>query len=178
MKINETKLKGCLVLEPTVFEDERGFFLETFHASKYADNAGIKESFVQDNHSRSSKDVLRGLHLQRNQPQGKLVRVVKGEVFDVAVDLRSNSPTFGEWHAVVLSETNKKQFWVPSGFAHGFLVLSEYADLEYKCTTFYDPASEIAICWNDPTLKIAWPMKAPILSEKDRSAKKLNEVDL
>ena len=178
MKVTETKLDSCLVLEPNIYEDERGFFLETFHALKYADIAGIKLPFVQDNYSRSKKNVLRGLHLQRKTPQGKLVRVVRGEVFDVAVDLRIESSTFGVWHSVILSESNRKQFWVPPGFAHGFLALSDYVDLEYKCTTFYDPSAELAISWNDPTLNIEWPVKKPILSKKDQAAVNLAEVNL
>jgi dTDP-4-dehydrorhamnose 3,5-epimerase len=134
-----TNLRDCVVIEPNVFGDERGFFLETFQAQRYADIAGIALPFVQDNHSRSSKGVLRGLHFQMTKPQGKLVRVVRGEVYDVAVDIREGSKTYGLWHAEVLSEHNKRQFWVPPGFAHGFVVLSEIADFEYKCTDYYDP---------------------------------------
>ena len=135
MKIVKTNLLDCIIIEPKVFGDDRGFFLETFHISRYADMAGIDLSFVQDNHSRSSKGVLRGLHFQKTKPQGKLVRVVKGEVFDVAVDIRKDSNTFGKWESVILSENNKKQFWVPPGFAHGFMVLSDIADFEYKIIT-------------------------------------------
>ena len=139
MKVIKTNLEGCVVIEPKVFGDDRGFFLETFQSERYANLAGIMLPFVQDNHSRSTYGVLRGLHFQKTKPQGKLVRVVKGKVYDVAVDLRRGSDTFGQWEAVVLSEENKKQFWVPPGFAHGFLVLSDIADFEYKCTDYYDP---------------------------------------
>ena len=174
MNVIKTKLKHCVIIEPKVFGDERGFFLETFQADRYADLAGITLNFVQDNHSRSSKGVLRGLHFQKNKPQGKLVRVVKGEVYDVAVDIRQGSPTFGQWEAVILSEENKKQFWVPPGFAHGFLVLSDTADFEYKCTEYYDPSDEGSILWNDPELKIPWPIDNPNLSAKDESAQGLS----
>ncbi len=137
MKVIKTKLKDCVIIEPKVFGDERGFFLETFEAKRYADLAGITSPFVQDNHSRSAKSVLRGLHFQKNKPQGKLVRVVKGEVYDVAVDIRQGSPAFGQWEGIILSEENKTQLWVPPGFAHGFVVLSDTADFEYKCTDYY-----------------------------------------
>jgi len=176
MKVVETKLDGCLIIEPKVFGDERGFFLETFQSNKYADLAGMTLPFVQDNHSRSSKGVLRGLHFQKEKPQGKLVRVVRGEVYDVAVDIRNSSPTFGQWEGVLLSEENKKQFWVPPGFAHGFVVLSDMADFEYKCTDFYDPSDEGSILWNDPKLNISWPISDPLLSEKDKSAPCLSGV--
>lgn len=167
-----------MVIEPKVFGDERGFFLETFQLSRYAEEAGITLPFVQDNHSRSSKGVLRGLHFQIKNPQGKLVRVVKGEVYDIAVDIRPDSNTFGQWEGVILSEENKKQLWVPPGFAHGFLVLSDVADFEYKCTDYYDPSDEGSILWNDPDLKIDWPMLNPILSEKDSSAPCLVDIKL
>ena len=173
MNVIKTKLEGCVIIEPKVFGDERGFFLEVFQAERYADLAGISLPFVQDNQSRSSKDVLRGLHFQKTKPQGKLVRVVKGEVYDVAVDIRQGSPTFGEWEAVILSDKNKLQFWVPPGFAHGFVVLSDIADFEYKCTDYYDPSDEGNILWNDPDLNIRWPVDVPILSEKDADAPKL-----
>ena len=176
MNVIKTKLKDCVIIEPKIFGDGRGFFLETFQAERYADIAGITLPFVQDNYSRSSKGVLRGLHFQKTKPQGKLVRVVKGEVYDVAVDIRRDSPTFGEWEAVILSEENKTQFWVPPGFAHGFLVLSDTADFEYKCTDYYDPSDEGSILWDDPDLKISWPEKVPKLSEKDANAPKM--VDL
>jgi dTDP-4-dehydrorhamnose 3,5-epimerase len=147
--------------------------LETFQEERYAKIVGTTLSFVQDNHSRSTKGVLRGLHFQKSKPQGKLVRVVRGEVYDVAVDIRQKSPTFGQWHAVILSEDNKKQFWVPPGFAHGFVVLSSMADFEYKCTDYYDAFDEKSILWNDPDLSISWPIKDPILSEKDANAERL-----
>ena len=176
MKVIETKLEGCVIIEPNVFGDERGFFLETFQAKRYAAQAGITLPFVQDNHSRSSKGVLRGLHFQINKPQGKLVRVVKGKVYDVAVDIRKGSTSFGQWEAIILSEENKLQLWVPPGFAHGFVVLSETADFEYKCTDYYDPSDEGSILWNDPDLNIPWPTDDPYLSGKDSNAEKL--VDL
>ena len=176
MKVSHSKLKGCVIIEPRVFGDGRGFFLETFQVARYEQDAGIDLAFVQDNHSRSAKGVLRGLHFQKTKPQGKLVRVVRGEVYDVALDIRKGSPTFGEWEGVILSEDNKKQFWVPPGFAHGFVVLSDTVDFEYKCTDYYDPSDEGSILWSDPDLDIPWPIANPILSTKDQSAKRL--VDL
>lgn len=176
MNVIKTKLKDCMIIEPTVYSDERGFFLETFQLDRYAELAGIAMPFVQDNHSRSSKGVLRGLHFQKTKPQGKLVRVIRGEVYDVAVDIRPGSPTYGQWEAVVLSEENKIQFWIPPGFAHGFVVLSEIADFEYKCTSYYEPSDERSLLWNDPDLDIPWPIEKPKLSEKDTRALKL--VDL
>lgn len=167
MNITKTNLKDCIIIEPKVFGDERGFFLESFQDKRYKELARIDFTFVQDNHSRSEKGVLRGLHLQKLKPQGKLVRVVRGEVFDVALDLRPNSRTFGMWHSVVLSEANNKQFWIPPGFAHGYLVLSDMADFEYKVTDYYDPEDEICIKWNDPSLNIPWPISDPRLSVKD-----------
>ena len=178
MKISHSKLKGCVIIEPCVFGDERGFFLETFQAVRYEQEAGIDLPFVQDNHSRSARDVLRGLHFQKTKPQGKLVRVVRGEVYDVAVDIRKGSATFGEWEGVILSEDNKKQFWVPPGFAHGFVVLSATADFEYKCTDYYDPSDEGSILWSDPDLNIPWPIANPVLSTKDGSAKRLVDLHL
>jgi dTDP-4-dehydrorhamnose 3,5-epimerase len=178
MKVSHTKLKDCVVIEPRVFGDERGFFLETFQAVRYEQEAGIDLPFVQDNHSRSARGVLRGLHFQKTKPQGKLVRVVRGEVYDVALDIRKGSPTFGEWEGVVLSEDNKKQFWVPPGFAHGFVVLSDTADFEYKCTDYYDPSDEGSILWSDPDLAIPWPIANPGLSVKDQSAKRLVDLRL
>ena len=175
MKITKTKLNDCFIIEPKIFGDERGFFLETFQAKRYKEQLGIDLEFVQDNYSRSSKNVLRGLHFQKTKPQGKLVRVVKGEVYDVAVDLRKESTSFGQWEAVVLNEENKKQLWVPPGFAHGFLVISEVADFEYKCTDYYDPSDEGSIIWNDADLNIDWPVEAPVLSAKDISALGFNE---
>mgnify|MGYP001430981290 CR=1 FL=1 len=176
MNVIKTKLQGCVVIEPTVFGDDRGFFLETFQAERYADLAGITLPFVQDNHSRSARGVLRGLHFQKNKPQGKLIRVVKGEVYDVAVDIRQGSPTFGQWEGIILSEENKTQLWVPPGFAHGFVVLSDTADFEYKCSDYYDPSDEGSILWNDPELNIPWPIDNPKLSEKDANAKKLADL--
>ena len=178
MNIVKTSLPGCIIIEPKVFGDDRGFFLETFQSNRYDDLADISLPFVQDNHSRSSKDVLRGLHFQKTKPQGKLVRVVRGEVYDVAVDLRKSSNTFGKWEAVILTENNKKQFWVPPGFAHGFLVLSEFADFEYKCTDYYDSSDEGSILWDDPNLNISWPTKNPILSSKDSNAPLMNDLDI
>ena len=178
MNVIKTKLKDCLIIEPKLFGDERGFFLETFQVDRYAEIVGITLPFVQDNHSRSLKGVLRGLHFQKSKPQGKLVRVVRGEVYDVAVDIRKGSPTFGEWEGVILSEDNKKQFWVPPGFAHGFVVLSDSADFEYKCTGFYDPSDECSILWSDPDLNITWPVANPVLSAKDESAKRLVDLRL
>ena len=170
MNLIQTKLLGCFIIEPNVFGDDRGFFLETFHVSRYEKMLGISSPFVQDNYSRSSKHVLRGLHFQKRKQQGKLVRVVRGEVYDVAVDIRRESPTFGHWESIILSEENKKQVWIPPGFAHGFLVLSESADFEYKCTDYYEPSDEGSILWNDPDLNIPWPIEKPLISEKDSKA--------
>ena len=178
MKISHSKLEGCVIIEPRVFGDERGFFLETFQAVRYEQEAGIDVPFVQDNHSRSAMGVLRGLHFQKTKPQGKLVRVVRGEVYYVAVDIRKGSATFGQWKGVILSEDNKKQFWVPPGFAHGFVVVSTTADLEYKCTDYYDPSDEGSILWSDPDLDIPWPIANPVLSAKDESAKRLVDLRL
>lgn len=176
MIVLQTKLQDCVVIEPKVFRDERGFFLETFQSSRYQDLAKITLPFVQDNHSRSSKGVLRGLHFQRKKQQGKLVRASRGSVYDVAVDMRQDSNTFGCWQGVILSEENKKQLWVPPGFAHGFVVLSEIADFEYKCTDYYDPEDEGSILWNDPSLGIVWPIINPTLSEKDATAPLFNNL--
>ena len=171
MKVTPTEIAGVFILEPAAFKDERGFFLESFNQKKFEDIAGAKVRFVQDNQSHSVKGVLRGLHYQIQQPQGKLVRVIQGEIFDVAVDLRRKSPTFGKWTGVKLSAENKKQVWVSEGLAHGFLVLSETADVFYKVTDYYAPQHERALLWNDPRIGIAWPMAhAPILSAKDRAA--------
>jgi dTDP-4-dehydrorhamnose 3,5-epimerase len=170
MIVTQTPLQGCAVIEPKVFGDERGFFLETFHSQRYQDLLGITRAFVQDNHSRSARGVLRGMHFQKKRPQGKLVRVVRGAVFDVAVDLRRASPSFGQWFGIELSEENKKQLWVPEGFAHGFVTLSEFADFEYKCTDFYDPTDEGVLQWNDPDVGIQWPaLPEVILSAKDKA---------
>lgn len=176
MNVIPTQLKDCVIIEPKVFGDHRGFFLETFQADRYRDMAGISLPFVQDNHSRSAKGVLRGLHFQKTKPQGKLVRVVSGEVYDVAVDIRPDSPSFGQWEGVILSEENKRQFWVPPGFAHGFVVLSDTADFEYKCTDYYDPSDEGSLIWNDPALAITWPLKNPTLSDKDSKAPTFAEL--
>ena len=170
MNVIKTKLNDCLIIEPKVYNDNRGFFLETFQQSRYKKLANISLPFVQDNHSRSSKGVLRGLHFQYKKPQGKLIRVVRGEVFDVAVDLRPKSKTYGQFESVILSDMNKKQFWVPPGFAHGFQVISDTADFEYKCTDYYDPNDEGSIKWNDSDLNIPWPISNPSLSDKDLNA--------
>lgn len=176
MNVVKTRLNDCVIIEPRVFGDHRGFFLETFQIERYAETANIKQPFVQDNHSRSGKGVLRGLHFQINNPQGKLVRVVRGEVFDVAVDLRPDSSSFGQWEGVTLSEENKRQFWVPPGFAHGFVVTSDIADFEYKCTDYYDPSDEGSIAWNDTDLAIAWPEGIEMkLSAKDAAAPSFKE---
>ncbi len=167
MRVIPSTLPGVLVIEPDVHEDGRGFFLETYHADRYREH-GIVGPFVQDNHSRSVGGTLRGLHLQLRRPQGKLIRVIEGEIFDVAVDVRRDSPTFGRWVGVRLSAVNFKQCFVPPGFAHGFCVVSPVAQVEYKCTDPYDPASEIGIAWNDPAIGIAWPVPEPILSPRDR----------
>ena len=176
MNVIKTKLKDCVIIEPRVFGDERGFFLETFQADRYKDLAGITFPFVQDNHSRSSKNVLRGLHFQKTKPQGKLVRVSRGQVYDVVVDIRKESLTYGQWEAVILSEENKTQLWVPPGFAHGFVVLSGTADFEYKCTDYYDPSDEGSLLWNDNDLNISWPIDNPRLSEKDANAPLLADL--
>ena len=167
-----THIPDVIILEPKVFGDSRGFFFESFNAQDFAQCIGLNVNFVQDNHSRSAKGVLRGLHYQMKQPQGKLVRVVRGRVFDVAVDVRKSSPTFGQWAGIELSEENNKQFWVPAGFAHGFVVLSDSADFLYKTTDYYDPSSERSIAWNDPDVGIEWPAMdiAPLLSAKDQAA--------
>lgn len=177
MNVIKTIIDGAVIIEPKVFGDERGFFLETFQAERYKELAGIDLPFVQDNHSRSGKNVLRGLHFQQTKPQGKLVRVVRGEVFDVVVDIRRDSPTYGLWAGVILSEENKRQFWVPPGLAHGFVVLSDVADFEYKCTDYYDSSDEGCLMWNDPTVDIEWPEGIePILSAKDQDGLALGEL--
>lgn len=176
---NKTSIEGVYVIEPTVFGDERGYFMETYHAEEFKE-AGLDFNFVQDNQSKSKKGVLRGLHFQYTKPQGKLVRVIKGEVFDVAVDLRKDSPTYGQWEGIILSEENKKQFYVPEGFAHGFLVLSDEAEFTYKCTSFYDAADEGGIHWNDPDIGIKWPLgdiENVGLSEKDELWKSFKETE-
>jgi dTDP-4-dehydrorhamnose 3,5-epimerase len=171
MIFKPTRLPEVVLIEPKVFGDARGFFMETWEAKKFADG-GIDAKFVQDNHSRSSRWVLRGLHYQLRHTQGKLVRVTEGEVFDVAVDVRRSSPTFGQWAGEYLSAENRRMLWVPPGFAHGFVVLSERVDFLYKCTDYYDPASECTLLWNDPTIGVEWPIPLgvePIISEKDRN---------
>lgn len=176
MQVIDTEISDVKIIQPKVFGDERGFFLETFEKRRYQKMLNIDLDFVQDNHSRSQKDVLRGLHFQKENPQGKLVRVVRGEVFDVAVDIRKSSPTYGKWVGVILSEENKTQFWIPPGLAHGFVVLSEIADFEYKCTDYYNPKVEGCLLWNDPTVNIDWPISNPMLSEKDKLGKLLGEL--
>jgi len=168
MKIKQTNLEGVLLIEPKVFGDARGFFLETYNKERYMDAGFPDVEFVQDNHSRSSKGVLRGLHFQGNHPQGKLVQVATGSVFDVAVDIRIGSPTFGQWYGCVLSEENHHQLWVPPKFAHGFCVLSDTADFVYKCTDYYNPSDEGGVLWSDPEIGIDWPIETPLLSEKDK----------
>jgi dTDP-4-dehydrorhamnose 3,5-epimerase len=167
VRVTETRLPGVVIIEPQVFGDERGFFLETFALERYRAEAGISLPFVQDNHSRSARGVLRGLHAQARHPQGKLVRVSRGEVFDVAVDITPGSPTFGAWVGELLSDRNHRQMWIPPGYAHGFLVLSETADFEYKCTDYYRADDEIGLIWNDPDVGIEWPDANPRLSAKD-----------
>jgi dTDP-4-dehydrorhamnose 3,5-epimerase len=175
MKVISTKIPGVLIFEPKVFGDSRGFFMETWNFARYSE-AGLKARFVQDNLSRSARGVLRGLHYQYPRAQGKLVSVVEGEVFDVAVDIRHGSPTFGQWEGVLLSAENKRQFYVPEGFAHGFVVLSENALFSYKCTETYEPQNEVTILWNDPALGIAWPLSAPQLSARDAQGVPLSAI--
>lgn len=177
MQAHSTTLPGVLVIEPNVFGDDRGFFMETYHAAKFSE-LGIPESFVQDNHSRSARGVLRGLHFQEPRPQGKLVRAVTGTIFDVAVDIRRGSPTFGQWFGIELNETNKLQLWVPAGFAHGFCVVSDTADVVYKCTALYEPANDKGIRWNDPRIGIRWPIADPLLSGKDAVAPLLSDAPI
>ncbi|MEJ2690707.1 MAG: dTDP-4-dehydrorhamnose 3,5-epimerase [Deltaproteobacteria bacterium] len=175
MKILKTTIPEIILIEPKVFGDQRGFFLETYHTERYRD-AGITLPFVQDNQSRSGKGVLRGLHFQLNFPQGKLVQVASGEVFDVAVDIRVGSPSFGKWFGTVLSDVNHLQMYIPPGFAHGFCVLSDTADFLYKCTDYYHPEDEGGVAWDDPTINIRWPAITPLLSAKDRQYPRLNEI--
>jgi len=175
-----TKIDGVYIIEPKVFGDSRGYFMETYNKEHFAE-AGLNMTFVQDNESKSSKGVLRGLHFQRKHSQGKLVRVTQGEVFDVAVDLRTGSLTFGHWEGVILNEENKKQFYIPKGFAHGFLVLSDEAVFNYKCTDFYSPEYDGGVMWNDPEINIEWPLEEIeniLLSEKDKNHPSLKELDL
>jgi len=180
-KFTETEISGVYIIENTVFGDNRGFFMETYNEKEFK-AAGLNMKFVQDNHSKSKKGVLRGLHFQKKFPQGKLVRVIKGIVFDVAVDLRKESKTYGKWTGVILSEENKKQFYIPEGFAHGFLVISDEAEFCYKCTEFYHPEDEGGVLWNDPDINIEWPLGKlgdcdVILSEKDKSLPLLKYVE-
>jgi len=179
MKVTPTAIPDALVLEPKVFGDARGFFMESFNQQAFDEAIGCHVDFVQDNHSRSSKGVLRGLHYQIQQPQGKLVRCVRGAVFDVAVDVRKSSPNFGKWVGVELTEDNHRQFWIPAGFAHGFLVLSESADFLYKTTDYYAPAHERSILWSDPTLAIEWPVLDGriVVSSKDLAGQSFAEAD-
>lgn len=176
MKVSKTAIEGALVIKPDIFGDDRGFFMETFQAVRYRDVIGGQVDFVQDNYSRSAKNVLRGLHFQKTNPQGKLVRVVMGEVFDVAVDIRLDSPSYGKWHGVRLNAENKLQFWLPPGLAHGFVVLSDLADFEYKCTDYYDSSDEGCLIWNDPELNINWPCDNPLLSDKDKMGLKFRDL--
>ena len=179
MKVVETSIPDVLIIEPKVFGDERGFFYESFNAAAFEAATGLQRQFVQDNHSKSQRGVLRGLHYQIQQPQGKLVRVVAGEVFDVAVDLRKSSPSFGRWFGTHLSAQNQRQLWIPEGFAHGFVVLSESAEFLYKTTDYYAPEHERSLLWNDPELGIQWPFdEAPQLSAKDQAGKLLRDAEL
>lgn len=175
MNVLTCAIPGLLIIQPKVFGDARGFFLETWNQGRYRE-AGIAADFVQDNVSFSRRGILRGLHFQNPRPQGKLLQVLQGEVFDVAVDIRRSSATFGKWHGLVLSGENKTQFYIPPGFAHGFAVLSETALFQYKCTAFYSPADELALRWDDPEVGIQWPVKDPLLSERDAKALRLREL--
>lgn len=179
MKVTPTSMPEVLVFEPTVFGDDRGFFYESFNARRFAQMTGVQANFVQDNHSRSAKNVLRGLHYQIRQPQGKLVRVISGAIFDVVVDIRASSPFFGRWIGIELSAENRRQLWVPPGFAHGFVVTSDSAECLYKSTDYWSPDDERAILWNDPALAIAWPLTSePMLSGKDSHGKLLADADV
>jgi len=179
MNVIQTEIPDALIIEPRVFGDDRGFFFESFNERTWQEKTGLNTRFVQHNHSRSARNVLRGLHYQIRQPQGKLVRVLNGAVYDVAVDLRKSSPTFGRWVGVHLSAENKRQFWVPEGFAHGFVVVSDSADFLYLATDFYAPEHERAIAWNDPAINIDWPLtEKPLLSDKDRQAPLLKDAEV
>lgn len=178
MNISSTKLNDCFILDPIVFGDERGFFLESFNQKVFNQVTKTNFQFVQDNHSRSAKGVLRGLHYQINRPQAKLVRVTEGEIFDVAVDLRKSSSTFGQHFGIALNAENKRQLWIPAGFAHGFYAVSEFAEVQYKTTEYYHPEDEKCIIWNDPTLNILWPFQAePALSGKDKKGIAFTKAD-
>ena len=177
MNAVKTSIPEVMIFEPKIFGDERGFFYESFNAKVFEQATGLRPQFVQDNHSKSAKNVLRGLHYQIEQAQGKLVRVTQGEVFDVAVDIRISSPTFGQWEGAILSADNKRQMWIPSGFAHGFLVLSDTAEFLYKTTDFYAPQHECCLKWDDPTVGIEWPLQdAPLLSAKDNMGLSLQDA--
>ena len=176
MKVTESGIKGVFIIEPDVYEDDRGFFMETFHDERYRKLLGINLDFVQDNISRSSKNVLRGMHFQKNYPQGKIVKASRGEILDVVVDLRKDSPTYGTWESFRLSEKNKLQVWIPPGFAHGFLVMSDSADIDYKCTEYYHLEDELCLMWNDPEVAIDWTINDPILSEKDKKGLSLKDL--
>ena len=179
-KFTKTKIKDMYIIEPEIYGDNRGYFMETYNFEEFK-KVGLGMKFVQDNQSKSKKGVLRGLHFQKKNQQGKLVRVIKGKVFDVGVDLRKDSPTYGQWEAVILSDENKKMFYVPEGFAHGFLVLSDEAEFTYKCTNFYSPEDENGLIWNDPQLRIDWPLEnidEILLSDKDKKWKKLNKKEM
>lgn len=179
MKVIQTKISDVVIIEPRVFEDDRGFFYESYNEKAFTEATGIERNFVQDNHSRSQKNVLRGLHYQIQQPQGKLVRVVAGEVLDVAVDIRKSSPTFGQWVSCLLSAENKRQFWLPEGFAHGFSVLSDAAEVLYKTTDYYAPQHDRPILWNDPDLAIDWQLKGePTLSKKDQEGLPFKQAEI
>ena len=175
MKVETTKLPGVVILEPVIHRDPRGFFVETYQARTYSEH-GLPREFVQDNHSQSVRGTLRGLHAQLAQPQGKLIHVIEGTIFDVAVDIRVGSPSFGEWVSVELSGDNFRQLYVPPGFAHGFCVVSDHADVSYKLTDYYLPGDEIAVAWDDPDLAIQWPITTPLLSHKDANALRLRDV--
>ena len=176
MKVTESGIKGVFIIEPDVYKDDRGFFMETFHIERYRKLLGINLDFVQDNISRSSKNVLRGMHFQKNYPQGKIVKASRGEILDVVVDLRKDSPTYGTWESFRLSEKNKLQVWIPPGFAHGFLVMSDSADIDYKCTEYYYPEDELCLMWNDPEVAIDWTINEPILTEKDKKGLSLKDL--
>ena len=176
MKVTESGIKGVFIIEPDVYEDDRGFFMETFHNERYRKLLGTNLDFVQDNISRSSKNVLRGMHFQKNYPQGKIVSASRGEILDVVVDLRKDSPTFGTWESFRLSEKNKLQVWIPPRFAHGFLVVSDSADIDYKCTEYYHPEDELCLMWNDPEVAIDWTINDPILTEKDKKGLSLKDL--
>lgn len=175
MKVEQTKLDGVLLVTPQVFGDDRGFFMETYNREKAIEH-GLPAEFVQDNHSKSTKGVLRGLHYQSPQWQGKLIRTVQGEIYDVAVDIRAGSATFGEWVGVYLNDENKQQLYVPEGFAHGFLVTSDSAEVIYKCTTLYAPEQEAGVRWNDPDIGVKWPIEEPLLSAKDQTSQLLRDL--